>query len=112
MAARAGSIFGALALMPDPIRTRRTAPSYRIDLAALASRAASELRRRADGPGLEGMVADQVLRLLHESARRMGECAEQLERAITPAQAPRARRAPARRRPAKPARVHKLHPDE
>jgi hypothetical protein len=81
-------------------------------LAAVAGRIATELRRRADGPGLEAMVADGLLTLLHRSARAMSACGEQLEQAIAPKQAPRARRPPARKPADGPSRVRKLHPEE
>ncbi len=79
---------------------------------AVAGVVASELRRRADGPGLEALVADALLRALHQSARAMTEWGTQLERAITPAQASRARRAPVRKPGSKPPRVRKLRPEE
>ena len=114
MAPRQAWLPGRLALMADRVRPRppRSAPPPRVDVAAVAGRLASELRRRADGPGLEAMVADGLLRLLHRSARAMTEFGNQLEQAITPRQAPRARRAPARRPGEGPSRVRKLHPEE
>jgi hypothetical protein len=100
--------------MADPLRrrTHRLAPPTRLDVATVASVLASELRRRADSPGLEGMVADRLLSLLHRSAHAMSEFGDELERAITPTQAPRARRPPARKPGARASRVRKLHPEE
>ncbi|HVD02574.1 MAG TPA: hypothetical protein VNF75_00280 [Candidatus Dormibacteraeota bacterium] len=82
------------------------------ELPEIAAKVATELRRRADGPGIEGVVADGLLRLLHHSAHLMTEFGNTLEQAITPEQAPRARRAAPRKSAGRPSRVHKLRPED
>ncbi len=91
---------------------RRSAPGRHVELPAVAAKVGAELRRRADGPGLEGAIADGLLRLLHHSARLMTEIGSNLEQAITPEQAPRARRAAPRRSGGRTSLVRKLRPED
>ncbi|MDA8331324.1 MAG: hypothetical protein M0027_08995 [Candidatus Dormibacteraeota bacterium] len=82
-----------------------------MDWAEAVRKLAAELRRRADGPGVEGMVADGLLQLLHVSAQVMTDCGMRLEEAITPPRMPRARRASPRRNSSRPTRTHRIRPD-
>ncbi len=82
-----------------------------LDWSQAVGQLAGELRRRADGPGIEGMVADGLLQLLHRSAQLMTDCGTRLEQAITPTRVPRPRRASPHRAGSRPTRVRRVRPD-
>ncbi|MHB8324750.1 MAG: hypothetical protein ACYDEA_08485 [Candidatus Dormibacteria bacterium] len=85
------------------------------ELSKVATSMGGWLRQRAEGPGLEAVVAGGMLGLIRHSARVLKEVAAELERAVEPPPPPARggrRAASAGKGSPRPPRVRKAKPDD